>query len=277
MWQYATRLATLTAALTAGALVRGETMQIAVPLNGDFEQVVPQEGGTLIPVGWQVNDGFRGKGGCEAVEGGRTGKYAMRVHGDTGEFHAFTTSGWPVVRGTDASIRCIAKGKGEFRFWLYCYGRNGEWVGENLVLEPVALTDEWTEVAFTVPIPDTPFPKGPVEVVKLAVTVGQGTEAFLDTVGLQLEAAKGVTTGNPAEAGSAMPPLDIELQLPPCLYAVPGLDVHSVLREHGAGDQPGQPGLRRHLSQGRPAAGALGVYPQGRRGRRVPADARGLR
>jgi len=223
MGQHVARLAALAAALVTGALVRGETMQITVPLNGDFEEVVPQDGGTLIPAGWQINDAFKGKGGCEAVEGGKTGKYALRVHADTGQFHAFTTAGWPVVRGTDASIRCVARGKGEFRFWLYCYGRNGDWVGDNLFLDPVKLTDEWAEFAFTVPIPDKPFPKGPVEVVKLAVILDQGAEVLLDGVSLQLAAPVGGAPVNPAVAGAA-PAVDLELQLPPCLYAVPGLE-----------------------------------------------------
>jgi|GEM_PF-253394 len=219
------RVAAVQATLAASVVLGGEAMSsFAVPLKGDFEEVVDAGGGTRVPKGWQANDAFAGKGGCEAVEGGKTGTYAFRVHADTGEFHAFTTTGWPVVRGTEATIRCLAKGRGTARFILYCYGRNGDWVGDNLFLEPMTAGADWTEHAFTMGIPEKPFPKGLIEVVKVAVALDQGADVLLDGVSLQLATGAGAGPVNPAVAAGGTPALGIELQLPPCLYAVPGLE-----------------------------------------------------
>ena len=188
----------------------------SVPLNGGFETVTTPPDGAPMPRGWQANSAHLKSGSCAAVSEGRNGKHAFRLDAAKGTFHAFTASGWPIVRGTDAVVRCSARGKGSFRFWIYCYAPGVGWVGGNVVGPETALTPEWQTHEFTLAIPEKPFPKGPVETVKLAAVAEKGAELFLDDLTLKL-----VLQIPEETTGEGM---DVALTLPPVLYALPGLE-----------------------------------------------------
>ena len=190
----------------------------SVPLNGGFEAVTTLPGGILMPKCWQPNSAFEKSGSCAVVEEGRTGQRAFRLDAAKGTFHAFTSTGWPIVRGTNAVIRCAARGKGNFCFWIYCYAPRVGWVGGNVVGPLAPLTLEWTEHEFTLEIPEKPFPKGPVETVKLAIAAEKGAELFLDDLSLELT----VQTPESTTGGG----IDVALTLPPVLYAVPGQETN---------------------------------------------------
>ena len=225
MWARVMRQLAVALCVAGTALAEGENMLISIPLNGDFEEISTLDSGSLMPKGWQLNDGFVKNGGCEAVEGGQTGKYAFRIHAERGPVHAFTSTSWPVVLGSDAEIRCQAKGQGSFGVTLYCYQRGGNWVGGNLELPPVTLGADWQEFSFIVRLPETPFPKGVVEVVKLALVAAAGADVWLDQVSLKMQAPPMGATGIPAAVSAGDAPI-LELTLPPVLYAVPGIETN---------------------------------------------------
>ncbi|MCK5803294.1 MAG: hypothetical protein KAI66_10695, partial [Lentisphaeria bacterium] len=205
----------LVAVLTlVGALL--QATELSLGLNGSFEETVTSKDGTTTPKCWMFNSAFR-KNGSWGTVAYAEGQHSLGITAQRGPVHVFTSVGFSAAPGQPFTITTDVRGKGAFKVWLYCYGDAG-WVGGNVSsAEKQVDAEKWQSMVFQLAIPTTPFPKGEVRSIKLALDVAKGAALQFDNLTLVTETKMKPTQTN---AGGEM----LRLYLPPVIHAVPGIE-----------------------------------------------------
>jgi hypothetical protein len=155
--------------------------------NGDFEKI---ENGKLL--GWS---NLTKRGHMEITEDAQKGKYAVHLQSDnlpgdnlilyTGVNHG-GIGGYLVIPGGKYRISVMARGKGEFTFYLNFSRMSGGHIRSTFLRDSTYnLTYEWTQYSKDIVIPDN------LEIGKLSVGIALygNTDATVDNVSLSFDPA----------------------------------------------------------------------------------------
>ena len=191
-----------------------------------------------FPAGMTENKVFKGGTAEKGTGDAADGKSFLRVTTAPDKpkkvsFALMSLRMTPAVEGDTVKYSLAVRGKGVFRMEVYCYSAKGVGLNRPVSLSEQAVDSEkWQTFTFEKVLPDLQSPRGTIGKVRAVFYVLAGSkldfDAFKAEVSRPGEAPKPAAEAKPAEAPKPFAPAasELKLDLPPIIYAAPGIEAN---------------------------------------------------